>query len=528
MADITVIGQAAQQLRPLENSNIGAIFEENIRYWNAVNNKEEALRKTAAAREAEFNRKSLKDANDRIDNYNGNMLEDDDSSGYLNYSVSESLAITNEIEMKNRDAVLNGTPEERFAAMQENLQWRNSTIALSKLNTASNSITENTKEDDYNPALDYKSRELAINIKTGGYALNRANGKMYLKSREKGGEDIEVSQEELLSTIKSLKYSGYTNFDKLGDEASDSISQDKINDNIVTTKSNKELALGKARGIMSNERYAREMAAELNIGGAATNPRAYDNFTTDQKEQISVQFSSTYIEGKLKTERNDINNAVKLKTLNEDVVTSNAQINTDGVIPDEVNINETIIPLDSGELAFIPQQGAKKVTFNLDGNDAVYAGHSVQKNGTIKVFGVVTTEEEIPVLDSKGKPIVEQQRNFDLDENNQPIPETEIKNGVTTNKTNDDGDPIFKSSFKEVPKTKKVNQDRVITTQNPTVVTSVFGTIGTATGGVSVNPTETARSYQKKRNETFDNKASTKQTREQRIAAMAAAIKEAN
>tara|TARA_R110000824_G_scaffold6935_13_gene31842 strand:+ start:6256 stop:7731 length:1476 start_codon:yes stop_codon:yes gene_type:complete len=302
----TVSGIAAQQLKPLQNNNIGAIVQENIRYWNQVDTEEEAARKAAAAREKEFNRQQKKDADKRFDDYIGNLAIDE-SEGYFNNQSAKLLGMTNDIILKNANPALNGTYEERLAAIQENQKWRNRTSAFSKFNKASNEITKNIDPDNYNPALDYETKKLADSIITGDYLINE-RGKVAM-TNPLNGEDIEVEPTELLGTIKSMKYSGKVDLVGLATKEMDAITQEVNNGNIKVSDLDKEAGLKRAMNVLSDERVFRDFAYRSKFGGMEQDPTVYKNFTTDQKKQLAEDFYETYFETQFKKVNNSLDNA---------------------------------------------------------------------------------------------------------------------------------------------------------------------------------------------------------------------------
>jgi hypothetical protein len=524
----TVLGTAAQQLKPLQNNNIGAIVQENIRYWNQADTEEEAARKAAAARKAEFQRKQKKDADKRADDYRGDILEDE-SEGYLNYQSAKLLEKANEVLYKNESRVLSGDADEKFSALQENEQWRNKSIALSKLNKASNEITANTKDADYNPALDYESRDLVRVIKNGGYDLND-QGNLVLIDPYGEKETLEVNPIKLLASVKSMKYSGYTNFDDLGDAEADSITQRVTNGNIGIDAINVETALTRSRNILSDERKLREFAYNTNFGGMQEDPTAYKNFDEDQLNQLAKDFSATYIEPRFKLVREDLRNALdnarlgKIKAEEETKVT--AQVRTDDTVVKEIKIGGDQIDLGENEVGYIKKAGGKDVKVNINGDlEATYLGHITDTDGTTTVFAEEKYIVKTPVLDTNGKPVVKQVDVFETDGNGNYVAELDKKGKEVRDGK---GMIVYKSTLSNVPETTDETKTRVVKTKNEAVVTSVFGEIDDARGRQLNNAQETARSYQadaKKRLELEKNsKAEKTKTREERIAEMNAAI----
>jgi hypothetical protein len=493
MADITVIGQAAQQLRPLENSNIGAIVEENIRYWNSVDRKEDAAKKAAAAREAQFKYKKEFDYNKRRDDYFANtpIVESD---GYQNSLVAKAHNFVTEEYVNNFKIIESGTEEEKTAARIRNNSNLQYLMEMSKTNDAT--AAKGVELQDKSPvdAVDFQDTHLKNIYQTGSYDIDPQNGNYIFD--DYFGEKIQLTPSEFNGAVRGITYTESVNFTELGTEILLSISEPDNNGRIKASPANIEAARDRARGWVQNPIYARILADELSFKEYDKDRKAYETFDDDDFEELALKASNIYIESGFKDERDEgksLRNALDRKKLNEEEIVVNAQISTDGTVPNKVDINGKIYSLKEGELAFVPKENAKKVSLSIDGEDAVYAAHSVQPDGTIRVFGVISRTEQVPVLNTDGKQVVEQKRIFDLDENNQPIPTGEF----------DGKNPIFKSSFQEVPKTEEKIIEEVIETQNQTTLTSLFGTINNATGGKSTNPTETAKSYQKKRNETF-------------------------
>jgi hypothetical protein len=377
----TVLGTAAQQLKPIQNNNIGAIVQENIRYWNQVNTQKEAARKAAAAREREFKRKQKESSDKRFDDYVGNLATDE-SQGYFNNQSVKLLGLTNEVILRNYDKARNGTYEERIAALQENDLWRNKTLAFSKFNTASNDIAKNLDPNNYNAALDYETKKLGESILTGNYRINE-EGNLDL-TNPLNGEDIKVDPSELLATIKSMKYSGKIELSTLAETEMKSIIQKVDNGEIKISDVNKQTGLNRAINVLSDERVFRDFAYKTDFAGMKKDPTVYKNFTDEQKTELAEDFYELYFETQFK----QVNNSLERRNTESQISNrEEKEITNRSTIAQATDNGQPVVlkPEVYSRISGVTASGELVETKNVNGELAVY--NALDEKGETIIIG---------------------------------------------------------------------------------------------------------------------------------------------
>jgi hypothetical protein len=301
----TVLGTAAQQLKPLQNNNIGAIVQENIRYWNQVETQEEAARKASAARAAEFEYKKKNDRDNRIDKI-ASALETKESSGYFDLQVvdytKKRIEEFGELELKARNGEIDPS-----TLLTKRREIQQDVLAASNLNNASQAKSTELKDTAFNPALDYRKimfmQMMANQQIVFDPEARQAKGTML------NGEDVNLSMDELNSYIRGIQPSAITNFNEQAGLLTDNIEQKDNNGNIIKSANDLKTTRAKAEDFLVGNRLI-EFAYEQNLRNSQEDPSVLEEaFTVTEKENLIEAFNQDYLIPALKEKNNSINNA---------------------------------------------------------------------------------------------------------------------------------------------------------------------------------------------------------------------------
>jgi len=462
MEQPTVFGTAAQQLRANPINNIGSIVEENIRYWNAVDTEEEAQRKAAELRRAEFTYKQSKDKQDAILKV-VDALKVPESSGFFDYQVGGAI--------KARQ-------EKLGAAAQKTSQGSGDIIGLSilgkkleeeikilsNLNNASQVTAERLQGKQPNPALDRKAVGFYEMITKHLHSFDNEKGKI-LGTNPLTGENVEYSLEEFNKTIRELDFSPVTNFNALAKTIATNIEQANLDGNISVTDDNRATAFNDALNAMSNTRTAKEYAFFINYKNSANNPSVLDTFDTmsveelaKTKNELAKDFSENDIEKALKTTRNTLDNRLNEERIrtsrenrNKETLTYSLKTQEDGSKLIQTRFKGTNVKLGARD-SVIGIGGTFSIPSNSQRNPANILATDVVRaaNGQFYIAGLQEREVKGKQLFENGVPVFQEKSSFVTD-----------KDGII--KTDARGNNIVKVTKEPVFETKTVKEDVLIT-----------------------------------------------------------------
>lgn len=498
MADITVLGTAAQQLRPLENTNLGAIVEENIRYWQRFDDEQEAARKASAARQAEFEYKQAKDKQDALLKI-VETTKSPDSSGFFDYESAKYNNAQQESLFQSIEAARRGDVDLielqiKAGQIKENMR------VVSNINNLSAEVSKRLVGKEPNPVLDRDKVGFMMAFPSNTYKLDPEKNVATIINPVTGRQEV-YTIAELNNKMRALEYSPTTDFSEEAKKVADGIGMSTVDDNKLITGQIRKVAEDKAVEIMSETDKALEYAWNVNHLGIKDNPELIDairSYDPDQmkafKLRMAEQFKADVI-SRIDTETNFLNNQQKRMSLEEQrrkmaEERSIAQIATDGTIEKNVTIANQQVKLGDNEIAYLRPAAAKPIMINIKGKQVKFMGHSTATDGTTTIYGIEEYMEEVPKRGENGNIL----RGKDIF----------LTNGDGSYKVKTDkkgepilvgGKPVYETKPGE-PITEKVTRNRLVETKNRTIVTSVFGSLPTPDGRFLNNATETTRAYQ--------------------------------
>jgi hypothetical protein len=218
---------AFNQLRPLENNNIGAIVEEHIRYWKKYDDDAEALAKAQKAQQAEYARQMRKDA----------------TADLPEISVGDAVGM-----YKHQRVTAFEAERPELAALEEKYKQTQDPNILLKLQSrkqfyksandvtlAAESYSEYLLENEgkeYNPYLD-KDKKKPWEALTKGQSVFDKTGFRVLNDK---GEFDYYTPEQLNDHLLRLgRFSGNQEFDVSGKKIAEAIELKDSNGNLVLT-----------------------------------------------------------------------------------------------------------------------------------------------------------------------------------------------------------------------------------------------------------------------------------------------------
>lgn len=167
MAGQNTTAEAFLRLRPLENTNIGAIVEEHVRYWKKTRDKEKADELARKAKEAEFNRKINKET---FEIYNG--LQPEENAGFLNDQIVTTFEKNKPYYMALAKASANGNIDARLALADEKRKIQ-SAVKINKVYSEKiQELEEQKTKGVFNEVLDSDVERFKTSILQGKYKLN--------------------------------------------------------------------------------------------------------------------------------------------------------------------------------------------------------------------------------------------------------------------------------------------------------------------------------------------------------------------
>lgn len=214
---------AFTRLKPLSGTNLGAIVEEHIRYWNRVKDEKEAKKLADQARQDEFARKIAESQGKAFDVLMAKApIALGDSKGYLrDQNVKDYIENQPALAELARKAV-EGDTEAKILYSNKLLELRERTSLDKIFETQALALTE--QANDYNDAVDRGDLEFFQGLLKNFYAIK--DGKFITLN-----ETFTVS--ELKDRIQSLKFSGKVDFNELGADIAKNIKLTDVNGNRI-------------------------------------------------------------------------------------------------------------------------------------------------------------------------------------------------------------------------------------------------------------------------------------------------------
>ena len=159
--------EALIRLRPLQNTNIGAIVEEHVRYWKKTRDAEQAEKLAQKAKEQEFNRKVNKDT---FEIYSG--LQPEENAGFLNDQIIGNFEKNKPYYMALAKESARGNIDARLALADEKRKIQ-SAVKINQTYSAKIKELEDQKAKGiFNEVLDSDIERFKNSITKGKYKLN--------------------------------------------------------------------------------------------------------------------------------------------------------------------------------------------------------------------------------------------------------------------------------------------------------------------------------------------------------------------
>lgn len=159
--------EALIRLRPLQNTNIGGIVEEHVRYWKKTRDAEQAEKLARQAKEAEFNRKINKDT---FEIYNG--LQPEENAGFLNDQIVTNFEKNKPYYMALAKASANGNIDARLALADEKRKIESAVKINQTYSEKIKELETQKRSGVFNEVLDSDIERFKTSITQGKYKLN--------------------------------------------------------------------------------------------------------------------------------------------------------------------------------------------------------------------------------------------------------------------------------------------------------------------------------------------------------------------
>lgn len=167
MAEQSTVATAYNQLRPLENTNLGAIVEEHIRYYKKQKDDQDAAEKAAKAQQAKFMAARNKEA---VDLYDG--IQPTESEGYLNAQIISAFERNKDNYKDLARAYANGDLDAGLQLKEIKKKYENLVLTNTAYSKKAQERANLKKEGIYNEYLDAETDAFGNAIAKSLFKIN--------------------------------------------------------------------------------------------------------------------------------------------------------------------------------------------------------------------------------------------------------------------------------------------------------------------------------------------------------------------
>lgn len=423
------------RLRPLENTNVGQIVEEHVRYWRKYKDAQEAEELARKAREAEFNRKVNKDT---FEIYNG--LTPEENAGFLNAQIIDNFEKNKPLYMELAKRAARGDIDARFRLADEKRKIESAVLINKTYSEKIKALEEQKSKGVFNDVLDADVESFKNSILQGKYKLNGDwSLDVYSPALErdfKEGTSGVNSQGIVRLNSSTLFNNDFLNstfnkkaeFIKNGKAIAENL-LDKEDGNKQITENTKREGINLVRGLFSED----NVEARTWYGTASR--RGLVNFNTpfNQLDEVQQnQLADTYYEQVVKpnleevTVDNTLDDAIKQQRLRNaqleatkkrqairkgkrdeaaEITTISASTNEAGgqiTIAEAKDANGNPVAIESADVFNL---NGKPITFGVKGKsntNVTYSDLIRTQNGDVFAIGQKTIKERVPRTNDDG------------------------------------------------------------------------------------------------------------------------------
>jgi hypothetical protein len=230
------------KLKPLQNTNTGALIEEHKRYWTKYKSDKEAKDLARKQNEAEFERKLNKDT---FDKYGG--LSGIEAKGYFTEQVMSYKKANSEKWLDLSKKALAGDEDSMVLYEQEKEKLKNLIEGSVAVSTKVGELQKQKADGTFNEFRDKDLSNFVEQIGKSNYYLDPVSG-MYRIVDPKNSETLlEIDPKRLTNEFLSASFNEKINLGEIGSEIAGTINLENINGTKQVSALNKRSAIEKIR-----------------------------------------------------------------------------------------------------------------------------------------------------------------------------------------------------------------------------------------------------------------------------------------
>tara|TARA_R110000772_G_scaffold35637_9_gene85857 strand:+ start:5989 stop:7374 length:1386 start_codon:yes stop_codon:yes gene_type:complete len=369
--------------KPLENTNIGSIVEEHIRYNNKVKSDEEAKRLAREASEREFRRKLSNDRKKDLPE-----LAVGDAEGYYKdqrVKVFEQEA--SELADLKKKYIQNGD-KDALQKLDQRAQFYKSANETTKAFQEYGKYILENKENLFNPDLDQEKIDRFDKLSKGNYILTREG---FGIPNDEGELEFVTPQALNQELLQFSRFSGKPKFEATGKTIADAISLD------ITDGSQDIQEKNVNEGILKWKAHLLGNPVALNtIAKRQGIPKTDEGLTDVQITQLALKLFNEHTRPDLLVKKNPLGDAVKIQQAKNAKLDAVNKVKT----PKDTSVETISIQTDldgkpiattfAGDSFFVsfPNNGVKFGSPSSKGN-VVYTGATILEQGGIELNGFI-------------------------------------------------------------------------------------------------------------------------------------------
>jgi hypothetical protein len=411
---------ALVKLKPLENTNIGAIVEEHVRYWRKYKDDQEALDMARAAQEAEFQRKLTNNRKKDLPE-----LSVGDAVGmYKDQRVRTWEEEQPEIAKLKQDYLNTGDASILLKLEKRREFYKAANDVTKAAEEYSKYILEN-KDKEFNPYLDEGKIDVWDSLVKGRFKF----GKQGFDVLKNNGEIETYTPQQINEMFLRLnKFSGKPNFETSGKAIAEAVDLKSVNGTARLTNEKR------IRGITRWKNQILDNKLQLDSAAAKYGYEKGKPLTEFDVNSIAEKLFNEYTLSDIKETDNSLSNALKsenLKSAREKNKPTTIKLLTD---ENEQRVKEVTwkgqkISIDQNDRLFTFDGKQPKEFIDSEGNKVQPTNILYSSDGEVSIIGKATKETVENARDENGNIIYKTDKDgyYLVDDNGNRIIQKTVK-----------------------------------------------------------------------------------------------------
>jgi hypothetical protein len=273
------------KLKPLQNTNTGALIEEHKRYWTKYKSDKEAKDLARKQNEAEFERKLNKDT---FDKYGG--LSGIEAKGYFTEQVMSYKKANSEKWLDLSKKALAGDEDSMVLYEQEKEKLKNLIEGSVAVSTKVGELQKQKADGTFNEFRDKELDNFLSQIGKSNYYLDPEQGKYRILDPKNPNVLLEIDPKKLTNDFLSASFNEKISFGDVGSDIADTITLDDVDGSkFITEKTRRDAILKSKQELQANGNLYLSYAKQNNL------EKDFDDLSETELNDLAKKYSEEHV-----------------------------------------------------------------------------------------------------------------------------------------------------------------------------------------------------------------------------------------